>query len=88
VHEPREDRLRGLLTELRAGKIIARPVEDAFFDRDLSLLNRPDSLGHAILLAAVPGVTDRIGGAARGRMRQSGGDLPRFSQCRRHGGAS
>jgi two-component system cell cycle response regulator CtrA len=60
VHEPREDRRTGLLTELRAGKILARPIENGFFDRDLSLLNRPDSLGHAILLAAVPGVTDRI----------------------------
>jgi two-component system cell cycle response regulator CtrA len=30
VHEPREDRRTGLLTELRAGKIIARPIEDAF----------------------------------------------------------
>jgi DNA-binding response OmpR family regulator len=60
VHEPREDRRTGLLTELRAGKILARPIEDGFFDCDLSLLNRPDSLGHAILLAAVSGVTDRI----------------------------
>jgi two-component system cell cycle response regulator CtrA len=60
VHEPREDRLDGLLTELRSEKLVPKPIDDAFFDRDLSLLNRPGSTGNAMLLAAVPGVEDRI----------------------------
>ncbi|MCU4654332.1 response regulator transcription factor [Roseibacterium sp. SDUM158016] len=60
VHEPRKNRIASLLAELRSDKIVPSPIDDAFFERDLSLLNRPDSLGNALLLAAVPGVNERI----------------------------
>ncbi len=71
VHEPRQDRLPGLLKELKSEKIVPSPIDDAFFDRDLSLLNRAGSQGNAVLLAAIPGVADKIAA-----LRSAGCDNP------------
>ena len=71
VHEPRKDRLASLLAELQSDKIAPSPIDDAFFERDLSLLNRPHSAGNTLLLADVPGVTERIAA-----LREAGCDNP------------
>ncbi|MDG4648646.1 response regulator transcription factor [Roseibacterium sp. SDUM158017] len=65
VHEPRGERRPGLLAELKSEKMIPRLIEDVFFEGDLGLLNRPGVCGSPFLLAAVPGVSDRIAALRR-----------------------
>jgi two-component system cell cycle response regulator CtrA len=71
VHEPREERREGLLRELTSEKMTPCVVEDGFFRRDLSLLFISGRAGNPFLLAAVPGVQDRIE-----TIRKAGCDSP------------
>jgi two-component system cell cycle response regulator CtrA len=71
VYERRSDRLQGLVKELQTEDFVACPIDDGFFEKDLSLLNRPGSVGAPFLLAAVPHVHELIG-----TIRRAGCDNP------------
>lgn len=51
LYEPRTERHAGLIRELKGARLIPVVVDDTFFRRDLSLLNRPGSDERPFLLA-------------------------------------
>ena len=60
VYEPRSERIEGLNTELASAGFSLVPIDDAFFARDLSLLNINDTIATAFLLADTEDVTRQI----------------------------
>lgn len=61
LYEPREDRAKGLIGELRAAGITPVRITDAFFHGDLGLLNREGHDVRPLLLADGPAILDQIG---------------------------
>lgn len=60
VHEPRTERLQGLKAELSNAGFSLVPINDAYFSRDLSLLNTEGAMSSAFLLADTEDLADQI----------------------------
>lgn len=60
LYEPRDDRARGIATELQTARIVPVRIADAFFEGDLGLLNREGHATRPLLLAESALLLDQI----------------------------